>query len=344
MIKTEILPIYPSLKTTKNVGLGDLTSLPPDMRTQVLNDVASRAFRERTVLDDLRIQAETQRLRSELDEFRIYVQNPNNYPPNASGTIKSLYQEADNKSLESNMETRVAARLTQFEKLHIVMDYDGTITDHKKPLEGLSEFTSSDPRDHLTTLIPLSTIAEPMLKKNGRDNFPEVFSASWQYFLQDERGRQVFRLNGSYVPIREGVDRFFGFAKEDLDAKLTIVSANFEPFVMGGLDKIPKAENISVFAVTENSIIPTAKGDLLTHLAQADPSKAVIYIGDGASDLPTIQARNLVASYFALDGSEFAKSLEHEDLPYFSYRNFLDIRLKLQKINNINNRNASWVL
>jgi len=113
---------------------------------------------------------------------------------------------------------------------------------------------------------------------------------------------------------------------------------------MGGLDKIPKAENISVFAVTENSIIPTAKGDLLTHLAQADPSKAVIYIGDGASDLPTIQARNLVASYFALDGSEFAKSLEHEDLPYFSYRNFLDIRLKLQKINNINNRNASWVL
>ena len=62
MIKTEILPIYPSLKTTKNVGLGDLTSLPPDMRTQVLNDVASRAFRERTVLDDLRIQAETQRL------------------------------------------------------------------------------------------------------------------------------------------------------------------------------------------------------------------------------------------------------------------------------------------
>ncbi len=341
MVKAEILSRFEPLGPRTNVGLGDLASLPPDIRTQIINSVASMAFEKRTAMDELRIQTEAQKLRAELIEFKSYVRNPNNYPPQASETIRRLYLEADNRNLGNNMETRVGTRLVAFERPHIVMDYDNTITDHNKPLEKLSGFTSADPNDQLITLIPLSAIGEPLLKKIGRDNFAEAYATTWQFLLRDEKGRQAFRLNGENAPIREGVGRFLAYAKKDMHAELTVVSANFEPFVMGGLDKIPEAEGINVFAVRENSIIPTAKGDLLAHLAQRDPKKALIYIGDGASDLPTLQAQDLVACYFALEGTEFENALKEEKLPHFAYRDFNDVTMKLEQINKMRNKIAT---
>lgn len=328
MVEAEMFPISQGLKPT--TSLGDLAQFSPDMRTHVLNAVLVEAMKKRTTLDDLRVQEEAQRLKEKLTDFNIYVHNPNNYTAGARATIKRLYQEADDRTLGSNMDTRVAARVNPFEGTHVVMDYDNTISDNDKPLD-FNPLIRTDSLDHLVTLIPGSAIAEPMLRDMGRDKFAEVYASVWQFFLKDEIGKRIFWDAGSHVPSREGVNSFFSYAKNKY-FNLTIVSANFEPYVMGGLDRIPEANGVNVFAVKPDSIISTQKDDLLFHLAQKDPKSAILYVGDGASDLPALEARDVIACYFALEGSKFADALSKNNLPHFTYKNFYAITSKLQQL------------
>ena len=238
------------------------------------------------------------------------------------------------------MDIRVAARLAQYKSLNVVMDYDNTITNGSKPLSNLSGIIQANPLAHLETLIPGSVFAEPILKEKGRGKFAEVFANTWQLVIKDKIGYNLVRAAGNHVPLREGVNNFFAYAKK-IGVDLTIVSANFEPFVMGGLDQIDEAEETQLIAVNDKSILSTAKGDVLLHLAQKNPSKAFVFVGDGASDLPALKANEFIACYFALEGSEFEKALKKENLPYFTYRDFNDITLKLHQLNTINNRPTS---
>lgn len=339
MIKAEMLQRHEA-QATIHYSLGDLSHQPVDVRTHIINASLIKTLETRTTLDELRIQKETQRLKAEVDEFETFVQNPSNYPTGSRETIISFNKEADNNTKGQDIETRVAARIAKFNGIHIVLDYDNTITDNTQPLNSLSGLTQTNPLSHLETLIPGSILAEPLLKDQGRGKFAEVFVNTWQVVLKDPKGSHFLRSAGTHTPFRKGVSDFFAYA-QNRDAKLTIVSANFEPFVMGGLDQITEAEGTNVLAVTDKSIIPTAKGAVLLHLAQKDPSRGLIYVGDGESDKPAIQAKDLIVCYFALEGSGFAKALEEEELPNFTYRDFNDITLKLQQINAINNRLAA---
>ena len=310
---------------TATHGLGDLAFVSADIRASIINTMVVEMLKRRNTLEHLSIANEAARLRNELRSFSAYVGNPNNYPNDAREKVQLALKEADSGISGIDLNTR----LSKFSGIHVVADYDGTVTDLTKPFN-TSGFVDVNLNDYRTAFIPGSAVAEPLLDKDGREKFAEVFASIWQPLLRDPRGYESFRLAGRSVPLREGVSEFFGYAKER-DIKVTVASANFEPFVMGGLDKVRQADGVGVFTVTPESIIATAKGDLLFHLAQLHPDKATIFIGDGKSDHEALGAKDMVAWYFALEDSEFADDLEKNGIPYSSYRNFDDIRLPLQQ-------------
>lgn len=105
---------------------------------------------------------------------------------------------------------------------------------------------------------------------------------------------------------------------------MTVLSANMEPFVRGVMHKL-RARDIKHIAVTHDDISATRKDVWITKLALSKPNNPVIYIGDGSSDIVTLEASSLVGVYFALKGSNFEQALKEKGLPHFTYNNFNDI-------------------
>lgn len=329
MVTAEMISKIPITDAKRPNVLGSFAFNPADVRAYVINRVLADMLRGRTALENLRIGNEAKRLKNELQVFNAHVRNPKNYPNDSRDQLISSFQDSDATTLGLNTNARVSARLSKFAGIHVVLDYDNTVTDASKQFD-TSGIVEVDPKDYRITFIPGSVIAESLLAEN-RDNFPEVFASTWQILLKDKAGYDAFRLSGKEAPLREGISNFFRYAKGN-DIELTVASANFEPFVMGGLDRIAEAEGTRVIAVTPDSIISISKGDLLLHLAQKDPTRATIFVGDGASDLPALHAKDVVACYFALERSAFEKQLRDENIPYFPYRDFNDIQLKLKQL------------
>jgi 2-hydroxy-3-keto-5-methylthiopentenyl-1-phosphate phosphatase len=253
---------------------------------------------------------------AQLASFRTFVADESNYAPDTSITIKQRYEQADRISGGESLDVRIARRLSQFPKgISVKTDVDGTLT--------------KDPSDYLEKLIPGSMVAEPLLARYSRTSFPAVFSSTWFGLL--DKSPDVFFSAGTQVPLREGVPEFFEWATPEI-ASVSVVSANFEPFVEGVMSQIPKAETVNLRAVNQWSVVVTDKGTLLTHLAKRSPDRAQFYIGDGTSDLEAITACEFIACYFALEGSSFAKALDEASLPYYTYRDFYDVKAKLEQL------------
>lgn len=293
----------------QGVALGDLEHRDFDTTLFVINRVAALYLKSSLQGEPDHIAQKTHLLEGQIDQFRAYEADFTHYPPEA-GCIAERYIQ--NERGAEDMEARVAARLGNLDP-YLVTDLDGTITE--------------DPTQYLDK-IPGSRIGEPFLAQKGRDSFAEVHARVWQPLLRD--APTLFEKAGKHAPLRKGVDRFFQYANER-ELKQTVLSANFEPFVHNVITKIPTAEYVSIYAVTADSITSTDKGTMIRHLAKTDPKRAVIFIGDGSSDIPSLEAQEYVACYFALENSSFAKALKERNLPHFTYRDFDDIRLQLSR-------------
>lgn len=238
--------------------------------------------------------------------------------------ISTGYILADLDTVGRSMEEHAARRI-QGRNLHIVSDFDGTIT--------------KDPEKYLTRLIPGSFVAEEYLHENGRESFHEIFPIAWAPSL--DKDPTTYREGGRQVELREGVNDLFKTMNEK-NAKVTVLSANHYAFVEGGLDQLPDAKDVQVMAIRPDSILSTEKGGILKFFAaEGGENEALVFIGDGASDLPTLDAKNVVALYFVLEGSTFAKQLEATNATYFTYRDFKDIDVKLREIDAINQPKAA---
>lgn len=234
--------------------------------------------------------------------------------------IAARFILADIQTIGKTPEEKARTRLEQADGIHGAMDVDGTLT--------------VDPDSYLERLIPGSRPAEKMLKTHGREAFPLIFPLTWQHGLRTTP--EDFRVGGLQAPLREGVNEFFQYAK-DTDMTTSVVTANFDEFTSGILDQIDTApENMDVWAISRDSIASTDKGAVVTTIAIKDPNKAVIYFGDGSSDLPALEAAPVVAVYFALKDSKFAKQLaelaEKGKVVYFEYETFYDVTKKLREI------------
>lgn len=238
--------------------------------------------------------------------------------------IATEYIQADLETVGLSMEERAARRI-RGKTLHVVSDFDGTIT--------------KDPEKYLTRLIPGSIVAEEYLHENGRESFPEIFPIAWAPSL--DKDPATYREGGHQVELREGVNDLFKTMNEK-GTKVTVLSANHHAFVEGGLDQLPDSKDVQVMAIRPDSILSTEKGGMLKFFAaEGGENEALVFIGDGASDLPTLDAKNVVSLYFALEGSTFAKQLEAKNATYFTYRDFKDIDVKLREIDAINQPKAA---
>lgn len=290
--------------------LGDLEHRPHESVIAVLNSCAQRQKEALLTYDALSIDVQAGELLDGIQLYRSHVAGK--HAEDARSAIATKYQEADWQQEDHSMFSHIAKRLAQFDEYRVVTDVDGTLT--------------QNPSDYLTRLTPGSAIGEPMLQEHGREHFARVFVQVWQPLLSHVPWQ--FRQGGRRVPLREGVADFFQTQKEQ-GRTVEIISANFRPFVEGVLDQIPKAEGSTIYAVDADSIVATDKGTILTDIALSHPEKAIIYVGDGSSDEAALDARDIVACYFALEGNSFEKRLQEEGLPYFSYRTYSDISLQL---------------
>ena len=218
------------------------------------------------------------------------------------------------------MDEWVLHRVAQFNgDIAIGSDVDKSLTQHADYLQ----------------YIPGSVQAENYMahSDHGRETFPLMFARYWREALTTSMADN-FYLIGSHVPLREGVPEFFGLT-EQAEIPVSITSANFRPFVDGVMNHLPIVNNIyTTTAVEVDDITATDKSTVVRRLARNLSDRAFFYIGDGESDLPAMdeEARQVVACYFALEGSIFAKQLEAEGLPYYTYRDFRDITATLQRL------------
>ncbi len=314
------LYFYSMLPELGLANLGELANRPLETRVNAVNDLLAQhhAIHGET-LDEL-YNREATKLRQGIADFRA-LNVDTRAARLAREEVASKIQKADRASQGLDMSHRVAARFAEFDgNIQTAFDVDNTIT------------TSGT---YLEATIPGSVLAEPMLQERGRQDFPEVFVRTWRHVLAEDKGADILYEGGRshHVQIRKGVDNLFTHLRnEGIPRK--ILSANFKPFVDGVLSKtvLGSDPDLQIYTNTVNDISPTDKGAYLQAFAQSDTSRALIYVGDGSSDIPALEARNVVACYFALAGSEFAKALEEEHIPYFSYRDFDEIQLQLVKL------------
>lgn len=303
----------------QDANLGDLRDRDHMTRLAVINHTI--ALHYDAVADTTHIASAVADLQADLTGFRAHVAE--RYPAEISAGIAQKFITADSLSQGLPETHRVALRLAQFtEGINITSDFDGTI--------------SSLDKNYLD-LIPGSAVVEPAMK-DDRDRFAWHFATGWQPIL--ERFPSLFEHAGEQIPIRPGVNEALAYFA-DTNAQFRILSANFEPVVIGGLKSIPNAVGTEVTAVTADSIAATDKGTYLRAFAAEEPERMQVYLGDGGSDKAALDAADQIGVFFALEGGSFEKELQAKkaefaeqgkDLFYFTYRDFHDIKRTMVQI------------
>jgi 2-hydroxy-3-keto-5-methylthiopentenyl-1-phosphate phosphatase len=306
----------------------------PVMETKLsvepVDDIASEAPID-DILDTPKMVA--QKLIRHRDQFRDLVRS--HYDSSIAESIQARYTNADQEVYakfagaddETIRRERVRARLATASADVFITDLDGTVTK-----SGNLEF--------LMQHIPGSVYGEKLMQEEGRAEFPLAHARHWRPMLK--HAPQAFHEAGSHVVLREGTKETFAYLHLN-GADVTVLSANFEPFVEGVMTQIPMSGEVKIIAVTPNSILSTDKGTIIKHYAQEFNDKAVIFAGDGDSDIPAVGDKadleegnflpsDVVACYFALEGGGFAKQLAEKGLPYLTYRKYGDIAVQLSEL------------
>ena len=188
---------------------------------------------------------------------------------------------------------------------------------------------SEDPENYLFRLIPANELADPIMTEHGRDILPLMHSLYWQPLLQENADH--FYAAGQYTPLRKGVNEFMEFDDKNR-IPLTILSTGFVPFLRGAMSQLTASEGIDLIGVTDNSVWSSDKGTIVRDFAQSDKNRAVFFLGDGSTDVPALEAKDMIACYFALAGSSFERQLQKEGALYYPYQDFNDIQSTFQRL------------
>jgi len=300
------------ITTQRKEQLGDLADMDHDTAIAVINTALRRyhALHEEELIEGVFPRAVIEKavqLDGDITELRKTVIEAVQTPD--AEKLKAKICLADEQSEGMSPKDRFLHRLSQFARIRIVTDFDGTLTE--------------DPNSYLMR-IPGSSIGEQMLVDHGRQSFAYAAALSWVHPLQ--KTPEAFRQVGKDVTLRNGVKETLDEAKANPQVKdITILSANFEPIVIGGLDQLESsADGVRVLAVTPDDIRSTDKGSILTLMALEDIDTAVFFLGDGSSDEAALAAHGFIAGYGALENAGFAKQLKaaNEDglvAPFFLY-------------------------
>lgn len=292
--------------------LGDLADVDHDTAVAVIDSALRRyhALHEEELIEGVFpsavIEKATQ-LDDDITKLRQTVIEAVQTPE--AEMLKTKIQQADEESEGMSPKDRFWHRLSKFKNIRIVTDFDGTLTE--------------DPNSYLMR-IPGSSIGEQMLADHGRQSFAYAAALSWVHPLQ--KAPEAFRQVGKDVKLRDGVKETLDEAKMNPQIKdITVLSANFEPIVVGGLDQLTSsADGVRVLAITPDDIRSTDKGSILTLMALEDIDTAVVFLGDGSSDEAALAAHGFIAGYGALENAGFARQLHaaNEDglvAPFFFY-------------------------
>ncbi|OGD87187.1 hypothetical protein A2870_03495 [Candidatus Curtissbacteria bacterium RIFCSPHIGHO2_01_FULL_41_11] len=260
------------------------------------------------------------------------------FPSETSIRMSKLMADADAETKGLSNEHKAAARLAKFDGVQIATDHDGTWTDLKGRVdigEHISYFPESN---YLKDLIPTSAHAEYLLKKHTRKVFPFVFTSLWRHYLTDERGEQLFRNAGHYLPLRDGAKSLLDYLGSQ-NTKVTFVSHNFKPIIEGLLDKMGSETPVEIQAITSDSLNTLDKSATLHALVKENPTKPIIFIGDGETDFDIVEAyrKGIIATIFALEGVGFDTMLTDQNIPHFTFRDLNDIRVKLEELTSLAN-------
>lgn len=270
---------------------------------------------DRSVLEPA-VQTEVDILHSGVKLLRDTVSSPR---AKTDLQLRKLRHDLADVQTEGQSTTeQIAKRLTQFKgPLVVITDADNTLSDHT----GLNKKNGIDP--HLLG----SAIADPYLGKE-RENFPEAFVSVWQPLLREHA--EIFAEGGKKTPLREGVNELGQFLADHTTTYVN--STNFEPYIKALLARITGGDTFIPHAVTEDDFTAIDKGNVIKLLALLHPESAIIYQGDGSSDLPTLEASDAVAGYLALEGSTFAQQLEERNIPHMTYRTSHDSKAALEQV------------
>ena len=296
-----------------------------DHATELFSEAVLRHVGEFGQLPD-HIKRHVDGLHAGINSFAEMVKDSSNYPLGAREIIAFRNNLARSKSADSV--SVIAERLSHSKGAIFVIDVDGTLT--------------IDPDSYLRTHVPGGRIAEPRIDKEG---IISVLPQTRADFVRDLPG--VYYSVGrdpNYVKIRLGVREFFAGDHGIPGVSHNILSASFEPFVRGVLDQAGagQSKDLTVWAVTHNNVVPTAKSLVVQHIALSNPDKAIFYLGDGSSDASVVlpEAAELVAGYFALNRGSFERELKANRLPHVSYSNMFDVIGALRQAQSISKENT----
>lgn len=342
------------LSTTENTG--DMAGRDHNIVIGMINNTAeiyAEAKRQEYAMygEDSKLARDVRFFKNQEIDFHAYVKSENERLKDDADWVMLKYAIADEiatqeiaaEGLEGNaaMVRRAAHRilavqpeeLTENENpmVEIVSDFDLTMSKGEDTRGEYRKDGKEDARVYLEPNIPSSAPAEKHIE-HSRDDFAIIFAQYWNDFLGEvphlfeEGGR-----NGR-VPLRDGVREFFTYVK-DKNWDINIVSANFGRFAHQALAGIPDVDRAGFLAIWHNDIRSTMKDIILHYMAIRNKHSADVFIGDGSSDKPALNAHATTAVYFALDGYGFSKELAQQNVCQFTYKDFNDIMATMDAIN-----------
>lgn len=265
------------------------------------------------------VRIEADRLRGKAAAFHTEVTSPESQ--RILNGIAEKIKAADAKDPHASFAEKVAARRKEFPGgVLMIFDVDKTVTD---PVE--DHFVDVPGVGKVDPYVLGGPWGESVLGPD-RKYFPEAVAGVWQKMVKYYP--EIFFYGGTNARIREGMqDLFTNLIHNNID--ISIVSANFLPFLEGVFSNIEGHEAVDIYGITKDSMNSASKGDMVRYLALKNPRKAIMFAGDGSSDEPVIEARDYITAPFALEGDTFDRRLSENGVEHFTFRTGRDIQQQI---------------
>jgi len=221
----------------------------------------------------------------------------------------------------TKMKYRIATRIAAMNgNIQVFSDFDGTMTDGTAHID----------------MLPTRRLEEH-LEVNDRDDFALYSSTTAHAMMRYKDSRVLYEIGKEHVRFRKGVGHLVeNIQKYTGGRNLTILSANFEPVLLGGLENLPEASgNLNYICITPDSFLSERKDLVLQFFARTNPKDALLMFADGGSDEISLEAQDNIAGYFALKDKGFAKKCKARGVAYVTYEDFSEIEGHIDDIMSI---------
>lgn len=282
-----------------------------DHHTRVLIVDHAIHVRNRTYWGSPNHQKKAALLETNLAAFKLQATS---YRPDVRAQLVNIYRQATTP--DTSQISQILNRISsQPNGLTIVSDFDGTYTNH--PVRYLYE-------------LPGNRFALPKFTEIGRERFALIHEASFVMALTQIP--ELYKDAADFASFRPGINRFHEYClQQGID--VTILSANFELFIKEALNR-QNIRNTNVWGIEKDNITAIAKGNALNLMATkaAEQGKALLFIGDSESDLPALEATDVIAGFLALKDAGFAKALHKRGIPYLPFNDFNQATAYVQQV------------